>query len=88
MRKECARVLECIEQATDPTKHLHDVRTLVGGTRGLNEFRKADLVRVYIGRKVCVLKEHVPNTAAIVSEIGVGTSGLTAIAWDHRTARG
>ena len=55
---------------------------------GLNEFRKADLVRVYIGGKICVLKEHIPNTAVIVSEVGVGTSGLTAIAWDHRTARG
>lgn len=47
---------------------------------GLNEFRKADLVCVYIGGKVCVLKEHIPNTAVVVSRVGVGTNGLTAIA--------
>ena len=62
------------------TRRLHDVRTLVGCTKGLNELRKADLVCVYIGGKVCVLKEHIPNTAVVVSRVGVGTNGLTAIA--------
>jgi hypothetical protein len=42
---------------------VHRVGTLMGYTKGLNECRKADLVLVDIGRIICILEEHVSNTA-------------------------
>ena len=51
--------------------HTPHVGILVARTNDLNEFRKAYLVLVDVVRKVCVLKEHISDTAGGVSRAGI-----------------